>query len=860
MAKLFPVKRQSLQSLLLLSVLIVLGFAGNYFAVRIFTGFNYLFGSIAVMLVLRLFGVWWAFLAALIVSSWTLVLFGHPYAMIWLCGEALLVGLLVRQGTAKNLILYDAIYWSLVGVPLIWIFFKYAMHVSLLGTIAAMLMYWVVGITNALAASLVLTGFYPDNTEGGVKYSASSIPIQNLVFNVLMAIVAIPAMIVMILHLRSSESFHMHELYDNLGESSRIACYELRLALRNPAIASTSELQAVLQKSRIRPYHQLVLTDRSGRVLASTGSSHTAGSIYDPLKTGVIRPIAQAGIVLRMPGQSSSLPLWQRTSQSVYVQKSEIGNDAPWVVIAETPFAPYQAIIIRDQINALLLLLLFNLLALTISIVTSERLTATLRVLSQFTKDLPERLMREKITSWPASRVAEVDQLIANFREMSTALSHRFNEVIYINETLELRVAERTKQLSVANDELQKEVLDRQMTERQRDHLMEELINQVRFLQTLIDAIPNPVFYKDINGLYQGCNSSFEEIWGLSREEIVGKTDYEIFTRQQAEIFDRDDRQLYVRGGVQVYETQMRYNDNLLHTVIFYKATYLDKSGKTGGLVGTIIDITDRKNVETDRDRLMIELRQKNKELEGIVYVASHDLRSPLVNVQGFSRRLAKNCSEIDTIISGLDISAEAKEKLHPILAVSIPKSLGFITSSVEKMDALLSGLLRLSRLGRAAIRFESLDMQRIISNVLESMAFQFEAASATVKVGELAGCMADEVQMNQVFSNLIDNALKYRSAERSLVINISSEEFAEGVRYCVEDNGIGIPSDQQDKIWEIFNRLNPGDTSGEGLGLTMARRIIDRMGGSIWVESEPGVGSRFYVVMPKRQGLDQNQ
>ncbi len=860
MAKLFPVKRQSLQSLLLLSVLIVLGFAGNYFAVRIFTGFNYLFGSIAVMLVLRLFGVWWAFLAALIASSWTVVLFGHPYAMIWLCGEALLVGLFARRGTAKNLILYDALYWSLVGVPLIWIFFKYAMHVSLLGTIAAMLMYWVVGITNALAASLVLTGFYPDNTEGGVRYSASSIPIQNLVFNVLMAIVAIPAMIVMILHLRSSESFHMHELYDNLGESSRIACYELRLALRNPAIASTSELQAVLQKSRIRPYHQLVLTDRAGRVLASTGSSHTAGSIYDPLKTGLIRPIAQAGIVLRIPGQSTSLPLWQRTSQSVYVQKSEIGNDAPWVVIAETPFAPYQAIIIRDQINALLLLLLFNLLALTISIVTSKRLTATLRILSQFTKDLPERLMREKITSWPASRVAEVDQLVANFREMSTALSHRFHEVIYINETLELRVAERTKQLSVANDELQKEVLDRQMTERQRDHLMEELINQVRFLQTLIDAIPNPVFYKDINGLYQGCNSSFEEKWGLSREEIVGKTDYEIFTRQQAEIFDRDDRQLYIEGGVQVYETQMRYNDNLLHAVIFYKATYLDKSGKAGGLVGTIIDITDRKNVETDRDRLMIELRQKNKELEGIVYVASHDLRSPLVNVQGFSRRLAKNCSEIDTIISGLDISAEAKEKLHPILAVSIPKSLGFITSSVEKMDALLSGLLRLSRLGRAAIRFEPLDMQRIISNVLESMAFQFEAVSATVKVGELAGCMADEVQMNQVFSNLIDNALKYRSAERSLVINISSEEFTEGVRYCVEDNGIGIPSDQQDKIWEIFNRLNPGDTSGEGLGLTMARRIIDRMGGSIWVESEPGVGSRFYVVMPKRQGLDQNQ
>lgn len=859
MAGLLPIKRHSLLSLSLLAILILLGFAGNYFAPGLFTGFNYLFGSIAVLLALRLFGIGWALLAALAASSWTLILFGHPYAMIWLCGEALFVGLLVKRGTARNLVLYDALYWPLVGAPLIWIIFKYVMHLPLFGTIAAILMYWVIGITNALAASLLLTLFSPGNSDGGVKYSPSSIPIQNLIFNVLMALVAIPAVIVMILHARSSEGTHLHELYEDLADSSRIASYELRLVLRNSTFTA-SDLQAVLQKSRVRPYHQLVLTDRSGRVLASSGSSHPVGSSYDPMKSGVTRPVAEYGIVQRLPALSSPLPLWQRSLQSVYIQRTELGSDAPWLVIAETPFAPYQAVIIRDQINSLLLLLFFSLLALTISIMTSRRLTAPLRILSQVTTDLPERLLREKVTSWPVSRVAEVDQLIANFRDMSTALSHRFQEITYINETLELRVEERTRQLSKANDELQKEITDRQMTERQRDHLMEELINQVRFLQTLIDAIPNPVFYKDINGLYQGCNSSFEEKWGLSREEIVGKTVYDIFPRQQADIFDRDDRQLYVEGGVQVYETQLRYTDNLLHSVIFYKATYLDKSGKTGGLVGTIIDITGRKNAETDRDRLMIELRQKNKELEGIVYVASHDLRSPLVNVQGFSRRLAKSCSEIDMIISGLDLSVEAKAELHQILSVSIPKSLGFITSSVEKMDGLLNGLLRLSRLGRAAICFEQLDMQMIISKIMESMAFQIEAASATVRVGELVGCLADGVQMNQVFSNLIDNALKYRSAERLLVITISSEEFAEGVRYCVEDNGIGIPFDQQDKIWEIFNRLNPGSTPGEGLGLTMARRIIDRLGGSIWVESEPDVGSRFYVVLPKRQGRDQGE
>jgi signal transduction histidine kinase len=103
-----------------------------------------------------------------------------------------------------------------------------------------------------------------------------------------------------------------------------------------------------------------------------------------------------------------------------------------------------------------------------------------------------------------------------------------------------------------------------------------------------------------------------------------------------------------------------------------------------------------------------------------------------------------------------------------------------------------------------------------------------------------------------QVFSNLLDNALKYHSPDRPLVVHIYSEEFDEGIRYCVEDNGIGIPRDQQEKIWEIFHRLNPDDTQGEGLGLTLARRIVARLGGSIWVEPAPNDGSCFYVVLPK--------
>jgi len=137
------------------------------------------------------------------------------------------------------------------------------------------------------------------------------------------------------------------------------------------------------------------------------------------------------------------------------------------------------------------------------------------------------------------------------------------------------------------------------------------------------------------------------------------------------------------------------------------------------------------------------------------------------------------------------------------------------------------------------------------MAKIVASMAYQIEAANAMVELGHLAPCVADEIQLNQVFSNLMDNALKYRSPERPLVIRIFSELCDAGVRYCFADNGIGIPPEHLDSIWEIFHRVNRIDTQGEGLGLTMSRRIIDRLGGSMQAESEPGCGSRFYVTLP---------
>ena len=252
--------------------------------------------------------------------------------------------------------------------------------------------------------------------------------------------------------------------------------------------------------------------------------------------------------------------------------------------------------------------------------------------------------------------------------------------------------------------------------------------------------------------------------------------------------------------------------------------------------------------------QMLDELRYKNKEMEQIVYVASHDLRSPLLNIQGFSKELQSAVERIRTILDEIELPVEARAKFAEPLEDDIPDALRFILTSSSKMDALLSGLLRVSRLGRAALNIEPLDINKLISDITETHKYMIQEANVRIQINELPSCRGDEVKINQVFSNLIDNALKYRDIKKDGIITISGKKEDGNVVYCLEDNGIGIAEKHQEKIFEIFHRLHPAadDVTGEGLGLSIVRRIIDRHGGKIWLESEPGKGSSFYVSLPE--------
>ena len=189
--------------------------------------------------------------------------------------------------------------------------------------------------------------------------------------------------------------------------------------------------------------------------------------------------------------------------------------------------------------------------------------------------------------------------------------------------------------------------------------------------------------------------------------------------------------------------------------------------------------------------------------------------------------------------------------ELKPPVETAIPQALRFINAGVNKMDSLLTGLLHYSRLGRVALTIRPLDMNVQLAEIIAAMKFQLDEAKAEVSVAPLPPCLGDATHTARVFANLLDNALKYRSPQRRLRVTISGRVDAGQAIYVVADNGIGIAPEHQGKIFEIFHRLDPQATGGEGLGLTIAQRVLERQRGRIWVESHLETGSTFHVSLP---------
>ncbi len=251
--------------------------------------------------------------------------------------------------------------------------------------------------------------------------------------------------------------------------------------------------------------------------------------------------------------------------------------------------------------------------------------------------------------------------------------------------------------------------------------------------------------------------------------------------------------------------------------------------------------------------KLTKQLKAKNAELQNVVYIASHDLKSPLVTISGFCNELQEGCDKLRSLYAK-ELSDETMSAVGSLFETSISESLTYIHAGVKKTQMLIDGLLQVSRAGTSPFRIERIDMNEMIKNVIENHSFQARECRAEISVDVLPDCFGDGPKTNQVFSNLITNALKYLSPKRPGRIHISATIAEDRSIYCVADNGIGVPSEHQSRVFEVFHRVKSDasvNVSGDGLGLAIVSRILEGQNGEIWLESDVNQGSKFYVSLP---------
>ena len=256
--------------------------------------------------------------------------------------------------------------------------------------------------------------------------------------------------------------------------------------------------------------------------------------------------------------------------------------------------------------------------------------------------------------------------------------------------------------------------------------------------------------------------------------------------------------------------------------------------------------------------RVNHDLEQKNQEIEMFVYSVSHDLRSPLVNLQGFSRELDFAREDLQRLLKG-DLSAADRERARLVAERDITESIRYIQTAVTRLSSIIDALLRLSRAGQVEYHPTTVDLKPVILRIVEAMRNTITQRGAEVTVDDLPPVWADPMAVEQIFANLIGNAVNYLDPARPGKIEVGSvarkvEGMEEALTYYVKDNGLGIAAAYLPKVFAIFQRLHGDVAAGEGVGLALVRRVLERHGGRVWVESTEGVGSTFFVAFPAAQ------
>ena len=358
--------------------------------------------------------------------------------------------------------------------------------------------------------------------------------------------------------------------------------------------------------------------------------------------------------------------------------------------------------------------------------------------------------------------------------------------------------------------------------------------SEARFRQTFELAASGIGHVRD--GRFVRVNRSLCEIFGYAEGELLGKHVKELSHREDRDVSDAP-RERIRRGEAESARFEKRYlrADGAVIWCDVAVALVRDVYGVPQYEVAIFDEVTDRKKAEARLREAHEELKRSNAELEQFAYVASHDLQEPLRMVASYAQLLGRRYEA--------KLDGDAREFM------------AYIVDGAARMKQLIEDLLAYSRVGTKGAEFKMVNAEDALKRALFNLRVAIQEAGAVVTNDPLPALSADEVQLGQLLQNLMSNALKFRS-DSVPRIHIGVRESPKEYTFEVRDNGIGIEPQYYERIFMVFQRLhNKGEYPGTGIGLAICKKVVERHGGRIWVESRPGAGSSFYFTLPKERG-----